>query len=553
MFFIRKKMPRPHALGEPILHENHPKPVTRREMLGAGLRSAPALVIGPAWLGMALKPNKANATLVDDILQLTASGQCGLATSASGIPVICFDLAGGANLVGSEVLVGQKGGQSNFLTTAGYGKMGLPGNMVPTAGSTFVNSSFGLLWHSDGAILRGMQTKASAGTAANTNGAVICGMSQNDTNTNPHNPMYGIAAVGARGKLLNLVGNQSSVSGGNSMAYNPNPLFQPTTIAVPSDDVALVSTGGAASDPVSIAVADSQVRISGGVTHYGTNQGVVGSEFSGVLAATNAATAQPGQSGVNLYVGNPTVDAAIKNQVRCAYVQAAYTADQFGDPGALNPLNDVNITGGATPIFTSTDFQDSDVQKTASVMKLVLNGFAAAGTITLGGYDYHDSTRATGETRNFKAGQLIGAVLEYAARVGKQVMIYVFSDGSLSSSAMVDTSTAGRNKLAWQGDNQSVSSTFFLVYNPTGRPTVAAGGTQQIGYYTADGAVDPASSPAANSVMQIPEVMLLNYLGLHNMTSQFGSFFKGQGLGASSAWAAMTAFSPIASPILQPS
>ena len=42
-------------------------------------------------------------------------------------------------------------------------------------------------------------------------------------------------------------------------------------------------------------------------------------------------------------------------------------------------------------------------------MKMVVNGFAGAGTITLGGYDYHDSTRATGETRNFKAGQMIGA------------------------------------------------------------------------------------------------------------------------------------------------
>src|SRR5579859_6685109 len=127
---------------------------------------------------------------------------------------------------------------------------------------------------------------------------------------------------------------------------------------------------------------------------------------------------------------------------------------------------------------------------------------------------------------------MIGAVLEYAQRIGKPLMVYVFSDGSLSSSSMVDTSTAGRNKLAWQGDNQSVSSTFFLVYNPTGRPAVSAAGSQQIGYYTADGAVDPASSPAANSVMQIPEVMLLNYLGLHGMTSQFGTIFPGQGLGA---------------------
>ncbi len=552
MFFIRKKMPRPHALGEPLLHENHRKPVTRRELLGAGLKSAPALVVAPAFLGTLLKARTAKAGSLDaDINNLVTAynqvAQCGISATATALPVICFDLAGGANLVGSEVIVGTKGGQANFLSTAGYGKMGLPGNMVPTAGSTFVNSSFGLLWHSDGAILRGMQSKATtAATAANTNGAVFCAMSQNDTGQNPHNPMYGIAAAGARGRLLNLVGNVSSVSGGNSAAppYMINPLFQPTTISVTGDDVALVSTGGAPADPVSIEVLEAQARISGGISAY-SGPTSTGSEFTGMLAAPNTS-----QTGVNLYdpgTGSATTaEGVLKNQVRCAYVGAAYTAASFGDPSSLDPTKDQNIIGGATPIFTATDFQDSDVQKTASVMKLVCNGFAAAGTITLSGYDYHDSTRATGETRNFKAGQMIGAVLEYAQRVGTPLMVYVFSDGSLSSSSMVDTSTAGRNKLAWQGDNQSVSSTFFLVYNPGGRAQLLNGAAgQQIGYYTSDGAVDASSSPAANSVTQIPELMLLNYLGLQGMTSQFSSIFPMQGLGASTAWSGMTAFAPI--------
>src|SRR5262249_53192978 len=152
-------------------------------------------------------------------------------------------------------------------------------------------------------------------------------------------------------------------------------------------------------------------------------------------------------------------------------------------------------------IFTATDFKDGDVQKTASVMKLVLGGYAAAGTISLGGFDYHDSTRATGEQRNFKAGQMIGAVLEYAQRLGTPVMIYVFSDGSLSATSSVDSSTNGRGKLGWQGDNQSTASTFFLVYSPKGRPALRSGGPgQQIGYFSADGNVVTTSSPAANSV-----------------------------------------------------
>ena len=52
-------------------------------------------------------------------------------------------------------------------------------------------------------------------------------------------------------------------------------------------------------------------------------------------------------------------------------------------------------------------------------MKLVIDGDAAAGTIELGGFDYHTGERATGEARDFSAGQCIGAVLQYAAIEGK--------------------------------------------------------------------------------------------------------------------------------------
>lgn len=537
---IRKKMPRPHAPGEPLLHADHPKPVTRRQMLAAGLMSAPAVVVAPAWLAALLKPGRANAALAADMQALLPSGQCNLSAPASGVPVVCFDLAGGANLIGSEVIVGLKGSQANFLSTAAYGKMGVPGNMVPTANSAFVSSALGLLWHSDGAILRGILSKATTpATALGTNGAVIAAMSQNDTNTNPHNPMYGIAEAGGRGTLLTLVGTQSTVSGGNSAAPMSmiQPSLQPTKIAGPGDATALVSTGGASADPVDVAVLQSQARISGGSNLYNGTA----TTFTGALGAPQGST-----PGTLLYPTDSTLDAQLKNQVRCAYVQSANTADVFGSPAALDPTQDPLITGGASPIFTMSDFQDNDIAATASVMKLVLDGFAAAGTITLGGYDYHDSTRATGETKNFKAGQMIGAVLEYAQRRKAPVMIYVFSDGSLTSSSMVDTSTAGRDKLAWQGDNQSVASTFFLVYSPKGRPVPRNGAaSQQIGWYTADGAVDPTSNPAANSVNQLVETIVLNYLGLQGKEGMFSTLFPMQGLGSSTAQAALTAFQPI--------
>lgn len=539
MFFIPKKPPRAHQPGEPLLYENHKRPLTRRDFLAAGMLSSSGMVMAPAWLGALLQSRRANAALDPDIHAMLAQGQCNVPTAASGIAFICFDLAGGANLVGSEVLVGQQGGQSAFLSVAGYELLGVPGNMVPSS-SANIDPSLGLLWHADGAIKRGILSKATTpATAAGTSGAVFCAESQNDTQSNPHNPMYGIAMAGANGLLLDLVGTESSVSGGNSMALMQtiSPSLQPTVISQPSDATGLVSTGGASADPLSVEVLQAQVRISSGNQPF---QSGLETSIGGALSAPSGST-----PGVQLYT-DATADTTLKNQVRCAYVKSANTADVFGNPAALDPTQDPLIIGGATPIFPAASFSDSDVAATATVMKLVIDGYAGAGTIAMGGFDYHDGTRATGETRNFKAGQMIGAVLEYAQRKGKPVMIYVISDGSLSSNMMPDNSTAGRGKLGWQGDNSAVASTFFLVYSPSGRPQLLNGAAgQQIGYFSAAGNVVTSSSPAANSVPQLAELAILNYMGLLGTVGQFTTLFPWQSLGAGSQLDSLTAFAPI--------
>jgi hypothetical protein len=547
MFFISKKPPRAHKPGEPLLHENHKRPVSRRDFLAAGMLSSSGMVLAPAWLGALLKSPQANAQafqLSSDITGMLGATQCNVPTASAGIPFICFDLAGGANLVGSEVLVGQQGGQSAFLSVAGYELLGVPGSMVPSSTAT-IDSSLGLLWQADGAIKRGILSKATTpATAAGTSGAVFCAESQNDTQSNPHNPMYGIAMAGANGLLLDLVGTESSVSGGNSMALMQtiNPALQPTVISQPSDATGLVSTGGASADPLSVSVLESQVRISTGSTPY---QAGNESSIGGALSAPSGST-----PGVQMYPSSDPTQAAddtlLKNQVRCNYVKSANTAFTFGNPAALDPTQDPLIIGGATPIFTAADFSNSDVAATATVMKLVIDGYAGAGTIAMGGFDYHDGTRATGETRNFTAGQMIGAVLEYAQRKGKPVMIYVISDGSLSSNLMPDNSTAGRGKLGWQGDNSAVASTFFLVYNPSGRAQLMNGAAgQQIGYFSAAGNVVTSSSPAANSVPQLAELAILNYMALMGTTNQFQTLFPFQSLGSGSQLDTLTAFAPI--------
>ena len=132
-------------------------------------------------------------------------------------------------------------------------------------------------------------------------------------------------------------------------------------------------------------------------------------------------------------------------------------------------------------------------------MKMVLDrARAGAGTITMGGYDYHTGNRTAGESRDLRAGRCIGACLEYADRIGIPLMIYVFSDGSVFSNGMQDANANG--KLVWTGDNSTTACSFFLVYNPAGRPTLLAPSQQQLGYFRPNGSVETSATPFANNV-----------------------------------------------------
>src|SRR5579863_9439589 len=97
---------RTKALGihEPLRHQDHPRPRTRREFLAQSFITGSATVIGPSLLGMLAAPRTARATLANDISSLLAP--CSITTGAGKIPFICFDLAGGGNIAGSNVLVG---------------------------------------------------------------------------------------------------------------------------------------------------------------------------------------------------------------------------------------------------------------------------------------------------------------------------------------------------------------------------------------------------------------------------------------------------------------
>ncbi len=502
----------------PLLHTDHPRPVTRRQFLSQGFMTGAAYTVG--GIAPLLNPRNAFANLSPDLDALRAPAECNITDGAGKIPFICFDLAGGVNIAGSNVLIGGEGGQSDFLSTQGYEKMGLPGDMVPglidADGNAFANFDLGLGFHFDSAFRRGILSRVSATTAANISGAVIPARSDNDTGNNPHNPMYGIALAGAKGSILTLSGSENTDSGGNSMLpqalYDPE--LRPTKVDRPSDVVNLVDTG----DLVGILSKDDATMVMESIYRLSD------SKIAEVENLVNR-------------------DVDIDKAVRCGYLKAAHIADRFGGT-PIDPGDDAMIVDDATGIFNSTEFFAGDrdgreFQKTASIMKLVMNGFAGAGCVEMGGYDYHGGARAEGEVKDFRAGQCMGACLEYAALLDKPVMLYVFSDGSLSSNGAIDNSVEGRGKGEWTSDNSSTAGSFFLVYNPPrlgGRP-VLRGGTieeqmqhQQIGYMDAGGSVQRAATPMANNVNLLVNSVVLNYMALHGEEGNFAGLYQSLGI-----------------------
>ncbi len=521
-----------YGLNEALKHADHRRPISRRELISQGFRAGGATLLGTSLFALlGTKAQAISPNLLDNAYTQYTSCDLG-AVSGRKIPFICFDLAGGANIAGSNVIVGGPGGQRDALSTAGYGRLGLPPDILPFNNNpvglsgNFTDDTLGLLFHSESAMLRGILERTSS-MRGFVNGAVIPGRSDNDTGNNPHNPMYGIYRAGLRGQILQLIGSENTVSGGNSMApaLLIDPEIRPTKVDRPSDASGLVDVGDLklllddTEDIVS--VLESMKRIT---------------DFK--LDLVNTGISSPSNE-----------DKRLKDRLSCEYLRSADTLEKFSNPDALDPSADPEIVGDAG-IFSQAEFDgDREFRKAASVMKLVIDGIAGAGTIEMGGYDYHTGDRRTGEERDLRAGQCIGACLDYARRTATPLMVYIFSDGSVSSDGVIETIN-GVDKGVWRSDNSSTASSFFLVYDPAGAPSLTDPlSSQQIGWMRADASVETSSTPAANNVNLNVETIILNYMALHGEQNMFAEepFFPGHGLGSASNRDRFVAFEPLGS------
>ncbi len=449
---------------KPMHHEGH-NPKTRRQFMAQGFLGMTAFALAPEFL---LKGAHAQSAV-----------ECVQAASAGLTPVIIIDLAGGGHIPGSNVIVGGAGGQMNFLQS--YASLGLNADEHPSM-TGMVNRDMGIAFHSKSGILQGIKDVASMQTQLQMDGSLFATISNDDTGNNQHNPMYWLHKAGARGRLTQLAGTSDTSSGGNSQSplESVNPTVAPVRIASTNEARNLVSLG-AAMDVYNPSQLDAILNSSAAVSKNKLDN-----------------------------IPRRSLPEAIKQIVACGFTGTAEQVRQF-TPNAVDPTMDAVLT----PIMNR--ITDTGIRsRSAPIIKLVLDGFVGAGTIVLGGYDYHNNTRTSGDAKDRELGQLIGAIVESAAAKQKDVVVYVLTDGGVGTNGAPDPNNG---RPVWTGDNGERSSTLMLVYKKDGRPAMR-NNRRQVGYFQANGAVSPTAALTSNSVTNTAKAMVANYLALHGMEGQ---------------------------------
>lgn len=449
----------------------HGRPVTRREMLAAGVIPFAGSLIAPQWLSL-LMSSGAQAQ--------TQSSSCATASTArTMIPFVSVNLAGGAALASNFVptdLAGQflpsydvmgLGMQANLPIVREFGNVPFAGSMQ--AGGPLISQ-----------FLQGV--RGAGGAAVNKTAFVgVCTKSRDDTSENQSAVEGMISRTGLTGSLLPNLGSRSTRTGNNNapaIVAPPAPLIV-SNLSSLSQSLGYAAALGrtlSANQKGSLAklinkLSSAQARKFASVRSGDEIRQVV--ECAGLK---NVELNANGASGVD-----PRADAAVGTQ--------------------LNQIWGINAqTGGNNSGLIQ-----------ASMVYNALKGQAGAATLELGGYDYHDNSRATGDRKDLEAGTLVGRILASADALQSPVFIYVTSDGAVSSPR------SNSANAPWSSDRGNAGAAYMLLYDPAGRRPTRS---NQIGGFTrgqeADGSFITGNNPGLAGA-----AVVANYLQANGRLNTF--------------------------------
>ncbi|MBK7961936.1 MAG: hypothetical protein IPK04_12510 [Bdellovibrionales bacterium] len=445
-------------LALPTFEKLHGRPITRRDFLASGLIPFSASAIMPTWLNLFAKAGVAEAA---DLVCTSAAG-------GDMAPFITLKLSGGAGLSSNYVPLDQNKQLLPSYTKIGLGK----GSSLRTVLEFSNNVPFYVL----SGILAGVRTSSSAETRLKTAFVGVPVRSQDDSSGNKFDISGMVAKAGVQGKILPNLGRVNSETGLNANYA----LLRPAAPLVVSrfEDVA------------------GSLGVSGSLSKLSQLQ------KEKLFSAVNRMTASQAKAIENMSGGK-----TLSRLIQCANI---------GNESLIANSTSQNISPLGNPAFatvwginanTSTSSQDFVF---ATMVFNALNGNAGTINLDIGGYDYHDGTRTSGDTRDTAAGVVIGRILESFAVMGKKGFLVVCSDGSVASS---ESEIAGAE---WTSDRGTGGSMYMLAYDPSMAPSAKA---TQLGHFT-DGQVADDTFITGGSAEKAAAAIFANYMNFNKKVNQ---------------------------------
>lgn len=453
----------------------HAKPITRREMLASGVIPFSAWVIGPS-IASILTP-----------LNAMAQTNCAASGTSALIPFITLNLSGGPSLASQLAVKDLNGDNLPSYTKIGLGAgPGISFNVekefggVEFSGTAIGGNTTGLV----SKFLMGLRDPRNQGAAAVRSPAldktafVWSAVSlSDDTSANPLDVTGLVMKMGMQGSKLPNLGRSDTATGINQKSAMVPP---PAPFVVGNvNDIANALGYTAQLTGLSVKQKTALAKVIGNMS---------GSQVRRIASSS-------GQQ-------------QLSNLVDCAGIRNEDLIATGG--GDINPLALGNATATGLAGIWGITVNDRTSQNAvfASMVYNGLTGNAATINLNMGGYDYHDNTRTTGDTRDLAAGQVIGKILETANMLQKPVFIYVCADGATSSS---ESATADS---VWMSDRGIAGMQYILAYHPTKRPVTSG---SQIGGFNAGQAAD-GKFPTGNSADLAAQSIFANYAAWNGRT-----------------------------------
>lgn len=441
------------ARGEFKVLEGHKIPTTRREFLSSGLMKFSGTMILPSIVNVISQSHFAYA-----------AGKCEeAADSTTGVlaPFVTINLSGGASLSSNFVPM-DAGGQP----LSSYDKMGLG-----SGGNLPIERAFGNVPFAGNGIsklLAGIKETAVTTTLDKTAFVGVNVVTRDDSDANKLDASGMVAAAGRVGTKLPNLGKKGSATGVNqSVAFVKPPV--PLVVNRYQD---IVGAAGGFTNALGRMNKNQQISLFKLVDKLSMEQTRQLASLSGGENLQNLVECAGQKNNAVITSNNDSLD---------------IRADSRGLADVWNAANAADNSQAL--VFGSMVFN-------------TLNGNASVASLELGGFDYHDNTRTTGDNRDQQAGRLIGQVLQTAALMQSRVFIYVTTDGSCSS--VVSNSSSA----PWNSDRGSAGAAYMLAYDPAGRPATK---NFQLGQFTAGQSADD-KFPTGGTAERAAAGVFANYL-----------------------------------------